>query len=166
MDSENMDKTIDKISVYKKYIFAEMSKNKRFDIEDLDHLVKSLSSSQAKLVCKFWSEYRKNVVYNFVSKGPNKWNAEVASANNIYVEKVNSSVNDFLRKNDMNLARIVKDKDIDSFNEFKSQGPIDKRLRVFIAKKVGEDKYLIVDGIHRIIGLGREGEKEFRLIYY
>jgi hypothetical protein len=63
------------------------------------------------------------------------------------------------------LAKIVEDKNISLNEEFKSQGEIDQRLMIFIAKKIG-DKYTIVDGIHRIVRLCYDGKKEFQLIYY
>jgi hypothetical protein len=160
-----MNKTIEKVSVYKKYIFGEMSKNKKFGIEDLDHLVGSLSTSQAKLLCKYLSGFRNNQVYNFVKEGPDNWKVLIVDINNIYVDKVNNGVNALLEKNEWCLDKICLDKDISSHEEFKSQGKIDNRLMSFISKKVG-NKYKIVDGIHRAIRLSCDGKKEFELIYY
>ena len=160
-----MNKIIKKADVYKKYIFGEMSKHKKYDMEDLDHLVNSLSMSQSKLLCKYWSGYRKNSVYDFIKAGPDNWKNVTVGVSNIYVEKVNDGVNALLEKNGWSLDRICLDKDISLNDEFKKQGEIDNRLLGFIAKKVG-DKYKIVDGIHRVIRLGCDGKKEFELIYY
>ena len=160
-----MSKTIEKVSVYKKYIFGEMSKNKKYGLEDLDHFVGSLSASQAKLLCKYLSVFRNNQVYDFISRGPDNWKVVIVGINNIYVDKVNNEVNDLLEKNGWCLDRISLDKDISLNDEFKSQGEIDNRLMLFISKKVG-DKYKIVDGIHRIIRMSLDGKKEFELVYY
>jgi len=160
-----MSKSIEKVDVYKKYIFGEMSKNKKYSIEDLDHFVKSLSASQSKLLCRFWSIYRKNSVYEFISRGPNNWNVVTVDVNKIYVEKVNPSINPLLERNKWSLAKIVEDSEIGVHEEFKSQGEMDNRLLGFIAKKTG-DKYWIIDGIHRIIRLAFDGKNEFELIYY
>lgn len=160
-----MSEIVSKVNVYRKYVFAEMSKNKKFGIDDLDHLVKSLSTSQAKLMCKFWSEYRKNSVYEFISRGSSNWNVITVGIDNIYVDKVNESVNKLLEKNEWSLEKIVKDSEIGIHKEFESQGIIDDRLKILIAKKVG-DKYKIVDGVHRIIRMSLDGMKDFQLIYY
>jgi hypothetical protein len=160
-----MTKSISKVKVYKKYIFGEMSKNKMFGIDDLDHLVESLSASQSKLMCRYFSYLRKNSVYDFIKSGPDNWKGLTVDINNIYVEKVNNGVNALLEKNEWSLAKIVEDSEIGVHEEFKKQGEIDSRLAMFIAKKAG-DKYKIVDGIHRVIRLGFDGKKEFELIYY
>lgn len=160
-----MSKTIEKVSVYKKYIFGEMSKNKKYGLEDLDHFVDSLSASQSKLLCKYLSGFRNNQVYNFVKEGPDNWKIVIVGINNIYVDKVNNGVNGILEKNGWCLDKISLDKDISNHDEFKGQGEIDNRLMLFIAKKTG-DKYKIVDGIHRVIRLGCDGRKEFELVYY
>ena len=159
-----MSKVIKKTEVYKKYIFGEMSKHKKYSLEDLDHLVKSLSASQSKLLCRYWSTYRKNSVYDFVKVGPDNWKVGIVNISDIFVEKVNESMNTLLEKNEWSLAKIVEDSEIGSHKEFESQGIIDDRLKILIAKKVG-DKYKIVDGTHRIIRLGLDGEKEFEIIY-
>lgn len=162
-----MSNIIKKIDVYKKYVFGEMSKHKKYNIEDLDHLVKSLSASQAKLMCRYWSTYRKNSVYDFIKSGPDNWKGLTVSINNVHVEKVNNGVNALLEKNEWSLAKIVEDSEIGTHEEFKKQGEgeIDSRLSIFIAKKAG-DKYKIVDGIHRAIRLGLDGKKEFEIIFY
>ena len=160
-----MNKIIRKAEVYQRYIFGEMSKNKKYSLEDLKHFVDSLSMSQSKLLCKFWSGYRKNSVYEFISKGPDNWKGLTVDINSIHIEKVNDSVNALLEKNEWSLAKIVEDSEIGVHEEFKSQEKIDLRLMIFIAKKT-EDKYRIVDGIHRIIRMGLDGKKEFELIYY
>lgn len=160
-----MSKSIEKVDVYKKYIFGEMSKHKKYNIEDLHHFVKSLSASQSKLLCRFWSVYRKNSVYEFISRGPNNWNVVTVDIGNIYVEKVNPNVNPLLERNEWSLAKIAEDGEIRLHEEFKIQGEIDNRLLGFIAKKTG-DKYTIIDGIHRAIRLSCDRKKEFELIYY
>lgn len=164
--SKDLKKTdLKKTDVYKKYIFGEMSKNKKFSLEDLDHLVGSLSTSQAKLLCKYWSGYRKNSVYDYIKMGPDSWNVVTVGVSNIYVEKVNESVNGILKNDEWLLEKIAEDVDVLSHEEFKKQGTIDNRLLGFIAKKA-EDKYRIVDGIHRVIRLACDGKKEFELVYY
>ena len=160
-----MTKSISKVEVYKKYLFGEMSKNKKFGIDDLDHLVRSLSASQSKLLCRYFSYLRDNNVYDFISKGPNNWKGLIVNINDIYIEKVNESVNALLEKNEWSLAKIVEDSEIGIHEEFKSQGEIDNRLKILIAKKT-EDRYIIVDGVHRIIRMSLDGKKEFEIIYY
>jgi hypothetical protein len=160
-----MSKVIGKVDVYKKYVFGEMSKNKKYSIEDLDHLVGSFSASQSKLMCRYWSEYRKNRVYDFISRGPSNWKSLTVNIGNLCVEKINDSVNSLLEKNEWSLAKIVEDSEVGVHKEFESQGEIDQRLMIFIAKKI-EDKYTIIDGIHRAIRLSCDGRKEFEIIYY
>ena len=160
-----MNKILRKTEVYQRYIFGEMSKNKKYSLEDLKHFVDSLSASQTKLLCKYLSVFRNNRVYDFIKSGPDNWKSLTVSINDIHVEKVNESVNALLEKNEWFLAKIVEDNEIGAHEEFKSQGEIDSRLAMFIAKKAG-DKYKIVDGTHRIIRMGLDGKKEFQLIYY
>jgi hypothetical protein len=160
-----MSKTLKKTEVYQRYIFGEMSKNKKYSLEDLKHFVDSLSMSQSKSLCKYWSVFRKNSVYDFIKSGSDNWKVGLIEISNIYVEKVNDGVNTLLEKNEWSLAKIVEDSEIGVHDEFKSQGEIGNRLLGFIAKKV-EDKYTIIDGIHRAIRLGLDGKKEFTLIYY
>lgn len=151
--------------IYRKYILDEMSKNKEYDIIDLVHLVKSLDNNQAKELCKYYSYYRRNCVYNFISKGPDNWQIDHIDISNIYVEKINHIVNSHLEKNDWSLKKIAEDANIHQLDEFKSQGPIDTKILSFISKRTGCE-YRIVDGMHRIIRLACDGKKRFKLIYY
>ncbi len=142
-----------------------MSKIKECNINHIEGFVDSLKDDQARVLCKYLSHQRKNRVYDFISKGPDHWKMSDISISNIYVEKVNPTVNNYLERNDWSLEKISMDKDIHHLDEFKSQGPINTKLLSFIAKKIGND-YKIVDGIHRVIRLSCDGEKTFKLIYY
>lgn len=154
-----------KDDVYRKYIFDEMSKNKEYSIIDLERFVKSLDYSQTKQLCRYFSYYRRNCVYNFISKGPNNWRIGNISTSDIYIGEVNRAVNCYLEKNDWSLKKVAEDEYISQIDEFKSQGPIDIKILNFIAKK-NNDKYTIIDGMHRIIRSGLDGRKRFELIYY
>ena len=151
--------------VYKKYIFGEMTKIKECNIDHLEDFVNSLEDDQARILCKYLSYQRRNRVYDYIYKGPDHWKVDYINISNIYVEKVNSTVNGYLEKHDWYLEKISKDKDIYQHDEFKSQGPIDPKLLNFIAKKNGHE-YKIVDGIHRIIRLSCDGKRKFKLTYY
>ena len=158
-----------KVDVYRKYVFDEMSKNKDYDINRLESLVYSLNDEQAKQFCKFFSYNRKNSVYDFISKGPDNWEEDIASISNVDVGKVNVGVNHFLEENGWSLKKICKDKRIGNNDEFKSQGDIHYRSLSFIAEKIanGEHRrYKIIDGIHRSIILALDGKTKFKLIYY
>ena len=157
-------------SVYKKYIFGEMSKIKECNIDHLEDFVNSLNYDQARILCKYLSYNRKNNVYDYVSKGPDHWKVNDINISDIYVEKVNPLINPYLERNNWSLEKIADDKDISFHEEFQGRdgtgdGTIDNRLMVFIAKKV-DHKYRIVDGIHRVIRLGCDRKKKFKLIYY
>lgn len=154
-----------KSDIYRKYIFDEMTKNKEYSVTDLEYFVNSLNDKQVKQLCKYLSSYRRNHTYEFISKGPDNWKVNYIDISNIYVEKVNDAVNRHLEKNDWSLKKIAEDVDILRLDEFKSQGPINAKILSFIAKKVGCE-YKIVDGIHRIIRLGCDGKRKFKLIYY
>ena len=154
-----------KDSVYKKYIFGEMTKIKECNIDHLEDFVNSLIDGQARILCKYLSHNRRNRVYDFISNGPDHWKVNDINISEIYIEKVNPTVNGYLERNDWSLEKISKDKDIHQHDEFKNQGPIDHKLLTFIAKKDGQE-YKIVDGIHRIIRLSCDGERKFKLIYY
>lgn len=154
-----------RIDVHKKYIFDEMSKNKEYDITDLGRFVRSLNNSQTKELCRYFSCYRRNRAYDFISKGPDNWRMDHIDISNIYVEKINPTVNHHLERSDWSLEKISKDRHIRQHDEFKHQGPISSKISSFIAKKIGHE-YRIVDGMHRIIRLACDGKKEFKLIYY
>ncbi len=152
-------------SVYKKYIFGEMSKIKECNIDHLEDFVNTLNNDQARILCKYLSYNRKNNVYDYVSKGPDYWNVHDINISDIYVDKINPIINPYLERNDWSLKKISKDSNIAIHDEFKTQGLIDPKLLNFIAKKIGHD-YKIVDGIHRSIRLACDGKREFKLIYY
>ena len=154
-----------KDDVYRKYVFDEMSRNKEYSIVDLEHFVTSLDYGQAKQLCRYFSSYRRNCVYDFISKGPNNWRMSNISISDIYVGEVNREVNCYLEKNDWSLKKIAEDTNICHINEFKSQGSMDIKILSFIAKK-DDYEYTIVDGMHRIIRSSCDGRKRFALIYY
>ena len=154
-----------KDDVYRKYIFDEMSRNKEYSIVDIEHLVTSLDYSQAKQLCRYFSTYRRNCVYDFISRGPNNWQTSTVNISNIYVGDVNREVNCYLEKNDWSLQKIVEDESIRQLDEFKSQGSIDVKILSFIANK-DDYNYTIIDGMHRIIRSSCDGRKKFKLIYY
>jgi len=154
-----------KIDVYKKYIFDEMSKNKDYDIKDLENFVNFLNSDQAKQLCKYYSCYRKNNVYDFISKGPDNWQKGVIDISDINVGAIHIGVNRYLGENDWSLKKIARDKRICQLEEFKNQGGIHPKMLSFIAKKENR-KYTIVDGMHRSIRLACDNKKRFKLIYY
>jgi len=156
---------VHKDDVYRKYIFDEMSRNKEYSIIDLEHFVTSLDYDQAKQLCRYFSSYRRNCVYDFISKGPNNWRMNNISISDIYVGEVNREVNCYLEKNDWSLKKIAEDNDICHMNEFKSQGYMDIKILSFIAKK-DDYEYTIIDGMHRIIRSSCDGRKRFALIYY
>lgn len=151
--------------VYRKYIFDEMSKNKEYNISDLGDFIRSLGDYQAKQLCRYFSSYRRNRTYDFISKGPDNWRVDYIDISNIYVEKINPAVNHYLKKNDWSLKKISKDSDIARHDEFQPQGHINSKMSIFIAKKI-DHEYRIVDGMHRIIRLACDGKKQFKLIYY
>lgn len=154
-----------KSDVYRKYIFDEMSKNKEYGVTDLIRLVDSLDNYQAKELCKYYSYYRRNRVYDFISKGPDNWQINDIDISNIYVEKINPTINHYLEKNNWSLKKISEDVNINQHDEFKSQGRINSKISSFIARRIGHE-YRIVDGMHRSIRLASDGKRKFKLIYY
>ena len=158
-----------KIDVYRKYILDEMSKDKKYNIKDLEQFVESLNYDQVKQLCKYLSDCRRNSAYKFISKGPDIWEAKKVNISDIYIGEINSSVNSFLKKNDWSLKNISADIDICQHNEFKSQGHIDEKISNFIANKTNHG-YRIIDGMHRIIRLccdcKMKDDMKFKLIYY
>jgi len=160
-----MSHKIRKSDVHRKYVFDEMSKNSKRSLEDLEHYVDSLDDHKAEHLCNKCSHSRKNGVYGFISRGPEKWTMKTVSISKIYVRGINNSVNHYLSRNGWWLENISKDKSIRKVGEFKKHGDIHQRSRSLIAHKVGE-KYGIVDGNHRAIKLACNGEKEFKLIFY
>lgn len=154
-----------KDDVFRKYVFDEMSKNKEYSIIDLEHFVTSLDYGQVKQLCRYYSSYRRNCVYDFISKGPNNWRTSNISISDIYVGEVNREVNCYLEKNDWLLKKIAEDETIHHIDEFKNQGFMDIKILNFIAKK-DDYEYTIIDGMHRIIRSACDGRKRFQLIYY
>lgn len=154
-----------KDDVYRKYVFDEMSRNKEYSIVDLEHFVTSLEYGQAKQLCRYFSSYRRNCVYDFISKGPSNWRTSHVGISDIYVGDINRDVNCHLEKNDWSLKKIAEDTNICHIDEFKSQGFMDIKILSFIAKK-NDREYTIVDGMHRIIRSACDGRKRFELIYY
>ena len=152
-------------NVYRKYVLDEMSKNKEYNIIDLENLVNSFSDEQIKQLCKYYSDYRKNSVFDFISRGPDNWKEDNIDISNIDVGKINIGINGYLGENSWSLKKIAKDKRICQHNEFKSQGDIHPKIASFIAKKANH-RYIIVDGMHRIIRLSYDGKRRFKLIYY
>lgn len=143
-----------------------MSRNKEYDIKDLENFVNSLNDNQAKQLCGYYSIYRKNCVYDFISNGPDSWREDNISISYIDVGEVNIGINHYLEENNWSLKKIAKDKHIRQHGEFKSQGDIHPRSLGFIAKKIGHNRYKIIDGMHRIIRLVCDGKKRFKLVYY
>ena len=154
-----------KDDVYRKYVFDEMSRNKEYSIIDLEHFVRSLDYGQIKQLCRYYSCYRRNCVYDYISKGPNNWKVGHVGISNIFIGEVNRSVNCYLEKNDWSLKKVIEDTYMNQIEEFKSQGSIDIKILSFIAKK-DDGEYTIIDGMHRIIRSGLDGRKRFELIYY
>ena len=160
-----MSHKIKKSDVNRKYVFDEMSKRTKRSIEDLEHYVDSLDDHKAEQLCGKCSHYRKNGVYGFISRGPEKWTIKTVNISKIYVRGINNHVNHFLSRNGWWLENISKDKSIPKLGEFKKHGDIHHRSMSLIAHKVG-GKYGIVDGNHRAIKLACSGHKEFKLIFY
>lgn len=156
---------IRKSDVHRKYIFDEMSKHTKHSLEDLEHYVDSLDDDKAEQLCSKCSHSRKNGVYSFISRGPEKWKMKTINISKIYVRGINNSVNGVLKKNGWWLENIGRDKSIRKLREFKKHGDIHQRSMSLIAHKVG-GKYGIVDGNHRSIKLACSGHKEFELIFY
>lgn len=160
-----MSHNIRKSDVHRKYVFDEMSKTTKRSLEDLEHYVDSLDDHTAEKLCSKCSHSRKNGVYGFISRGPEKWIVKTVGISKIYVRGINDSVNHYLSRNGWWLENIAKDKHILKLGEFKKHGDIHHRSMSLIAHKVG-GKYGIIDGNHRAIKLGCSGHKDFKLIYY
>lgn len=159
---------IKKSDVYRKYVFDEMSKKRKShnkEIESLKHYVDSLDDSKAEKLCRKYSHYRRNGVYSYISKGPEKWKVKFIDILHIYVRGINSKVNHYLSRNGWQLENICDDKSIKKHREFKMYDDIHRRNTSLIASKAGNNYYLI-DGNHRAIKLGCNGQKKFELIYY
>lgn len=158
-----MDKKLDKDNVYRIYVFDEMAKKTKRHLEDLEHYVDSLDHDKVKELCRHCSHSRKNGVYRFISRGPNRWIVKVVNISDIYVRRINSKVNSHLSRNGWSLKKISKDKKISKLREFKKRGNIHSRSLHFIAHDKG-DKYKLIDGNHRAIKLACSGKKEFKLV--
>lgn len=150
-----------KNEVLKKYVTDEMSKFNNLD--DLKDFVKTLETEEIYPLCQWLSSWRKNSLYDFISKGPNNWLVKNVHISSIKMTRVNDEINPLLEKHNYLLDKISHDKEICNHNEFKSQGNINSKS--LIARKKG-DKFEVVDGIHRAIRLGCDGKKELELIYY
>ena len=160
-----MSHKIRKSDVHRKYVFDEMSKDKKCNLEDLEHYVDSLDDYEAEKQCSKCSHSRKNGVYSFISRGPEKWTVKTVDISKIYVKGINDSVNCYLKRNGWWLENIARDKSILKLKEFKRHGEIHRRSVSLIAHKVAGN-YGIVDGNHRAIKLCCSGAKEFELIFY
>ncbi len=160
-----MSHKIRKSDVHRKYVFDEMSKNSKRSIEDLERYVDSLDDHEAEKLCSRCSHYRKNGVYGFISRGPDKWRIKTVDISKIYVRGINNSVNHYLSRNGWWLENISRDKSIMKLGEFKKHGDIHRRSMSLIAQKT-RGKYGIIDGNHRAIKLACNGHKQFELIYY
>lgn len=160
-----MSHKIRKGDVYRKYVFDEMSKDKKRDIEDLENYVDSLDDHEAEQLCSKCSHSRKNGVYSFISRGPEKWTVKTVDISKIHVRGINDSVNGHLKRNGWWLENIGNDKSIRKLKEFKKRGEIHPRSMSLIAHKVA-GKYGLIDGNHRSIKLACDGKKEFQLIFY
>ena len=68
-----MSQKIKKCDVYRKYAFDEMSKKSKSSIKDLKYYVDSLNDSDAEKLCRKCSHSRKNGVYGYILRGPEKW---------------------------------------------------------------------------------------------
>ena len=160
-----MSHKIRKSDVHRKYVFDEMSKDKKCNIEELEHYVDFLDDIEAEKQCSKCSHSRKNGVYSFISRGPEKWIVKTVDISKIHVGGINNSVNHYLSRNGWWLENIAKDKSILKLREFKKRGDIHNRSMSLIAHKV-DGRYRIVDGNHRAIKLACSGHKEFELIFY
>lgn len=156
---------LNKIDIHRKYLFDEMSKETKNNLEDLEHYVDSLDDEKVKKLCRRYSHSRKNFVFRFISRGPKRWIMKNVDISDIYVRSINSRVNGFLSRNGWSLKKIAKDRRIPKLKEFKKRGKIHSRSLALIAHKKG-DKYKLVDGNHRAIKLACDGKKEFKLIFY
>ena len=160
-----MSHKIRKSDVYRKYVFDEMSKITKLSLGDLEHYVDSLDGHKAEYICSTCSRSRKNGVFGFISRGPEKWKVKTVNISKIYLRGINNSVNHYLSRNGWWLENISRDKSITKLREFKKHGDIHRRSMSLIAEKVG-GKYRIIDGNHRSIKLACSGCKEFKLIFY
>jgi hypothetical protein len=142
-----------------------MSKTTKRSLEDLEYYIDSLDDHEAEKLCSKCSHSRRNGVYGFISRGPDKWKVKTVKISKIYVRGINNSVNGYLSRNGWWLENICKDKSIPKLKEFKKRGDIHPRSMSLIAHKVRE-KYGIIDGNHRSVKLVCSGCKELTLIFY
>ena len=96
-----MGKKLDKNEVYRIYVFDEMAKKTKRSLEDLGNYVDSLDDDKIKELCRHCSHYRKNGVYRFISRGPDRWTVKNVNISDIYVRRINSKVNGYLDRNGM-----------------------------------------------------------------
>ena len=101
-----------KDDVYRKYALDEMSRNKEYSIIDIEHIIRSLDYSQVKQLCRYFSSYRRNCVYDYISKGPNNWRTGHIGISDIYIRQVNREVNCYLEKNGWSIKSIAEDASI------------------------------------------------------
>lgn len=160
-----MSKKLNKIDVHRIYVFDEMAKKTKQDLEDLEHYIDSLSDNKIKELCRKCSHRRKNGVYRFISQGPEYWTIKTVDISDIYVRRLNEKVNGHLSRNGWSLKKISEDSRIPKLREFKKCGKIYDRSMYLIAHKKG-DRYKLIDGNHRAIKMACDGKKEFKLIFY
>lgn len=161
-----MSKKIDKDDVHRKYVFDEMAKKTKYDIKDLEKYIDSLSDDQIKRLCRHLSHSRKNGVYRFIARGPKNWMIKTIDISDIYVRRLNNSVNGHLSRNHWSLKKISKDEKIPELKEFKKKGKIHHRSLTLIAHKKEDNIYKLIDGNHRAIKLACNGETKLKLIFY
>jgi len=171
-----MSKKIVKGDVYRKYVFDELSrkingkyedpKDREQKFKELEHYVDSLNDHKAKKLCCHLSHLRRNPVYSFVKRGPEKWLVEDVKISKIYMISINHKVNSYLRDNFFSLKESSKDKRVRKHKEFGKKGDIHPRCLTLLAHRVDGYRFKLIDGNHRAIKLARDGEKKLRLIYY
>lgn len=171
-----MIKTVSKDEVYKKYVFDELSRkinrkekdpnDREKKLKELEHYVDSLSNHKAKKLCCHLSHSRRNPVYGFIKRGPDKWSIEDIKVSKIYMIGINRRVNPYLSNHCFSLKECSKDKRVRKHKEFEKKGDIHPRCMTLIAHRVDGYRYKIIDGNHRAIRLASNGDKRLRLIYY
>lgn len=134
-------------------------------IKDLEKYVDSLDDHKAEHLCSRCSHSRKNGVYRFISRGPDRWKIKTVDISKIFLGGINARINSYLSRNGWLLKNIAKDKGISKHSELKKWGDIHPRSLSLIAHKM-RGKYKIIDGNHRAIKLACSGEKKFKLIFY
>ena len=145
--------------VLKRYVSDEMSKFR--NAGDLDAFVDSLTPDQMRQQCALLTSWRKNCVYRFIASSTDSWTETSVSIQKIIVGQINPSVDPILRRHAYRLAGIVEDPEAKAHAEFRSQGDISSRR--LIAYRMGED-FKLVDGNHRAIRMGVDGQLEFTLL--